>query len=223
MAKKSTAEDKPSISPQDKPRGKISSTVSETSTKIQTSVDNNKSKVGLVSIAAPSSKLLGHLIDAKHVLDEFGIETQVSIIAAHWAPKKTLRYIAELDEKGIDVIIAGADGSAHLPGMIASLTTIPVIGVPLEGTSLKGMDSLLSIVQMPIGVPVATMSINGGYNAGVYACQMLALKYPSLKQRLVEHKDAMEYQVDTDDIEFNKTIGASSRNQRVSNSKFFPY
>lgn len=163
----------------------------------------NGKAFGLVSIAVPSKKLLGRLLDAKKVMESFGVGTEISIVAAHWAPKKTLRYIAELESRGVDVIIAAADGSAHLPGMIASLTSVPVIGVPLEGTSLKGMDSLLSIVQMPRGVPVGTMAIDSGYNAGVYACQILCLKYPELRQRLAEHKDSLEKQVESDDIEVN--------------------
>lgn len=158
-----------------------------------------------VSIAAPSLKQLEYLMDAKTVLDSFGIENEVSIVAAHWAPKKTLRFIAELESKGVEVIIAGADGSAHLPGMIASLTNIPVIGVPFQGASLDGMDSLLSIVQMPRGVPVATMAINSGYNAGIFACQILSLKYPHLKERLKEHKEMLEKTVESEDVQFNSS------------------
>lgn len=157
-----------------------------------------------VSIAVPSLKLFEHLKDTKTVLDSFGVENEVCMVAAHWAPKKTLRFIAELESKGVEVIIAGADGSAHLPGMIASLTTIPVIGVPLSGTPLDGMDSLLSIVQMPYGVPVGTMAINSGYNAGIFACQILSLKYPHLKQKLSEHKEMLEKKVESEDTQFNK-------------------
>jgi 5-(carboxyamino)imidazole ribonucleotide mutase len=156
-----------------------------------------------VAIAAPSLKQLEYLMDAKAVLDSFGIENEVSIVAAHWAPKKTLRFIAELESKGVEVIIAGADGSAHLPGMIASLTNIPVIGVPFQGATLDGMDSLLSIVQMPRGVPVGTMAINSGYNAAIFACQILSLKYPHLKEKLKEHKDALEKTVESEDMQFN--------------------
>lgn len=156
-----------------------------------------------VSIAVPSLKQLECLMDAKTVLDSFGIENEVSIVAAHWAPKKTLRFIAELESRGVEVIIAGADGSAHLPGMIASLTRIPVIGVPFQGTSLDGMDSLLSIVQMPRGVPVGTMAINSGYNAGIFACQILSLKYPHLKEKLKEHKEMLEKMVESEDVQFN--------------------
>jgi len=157
-----------------------------------------------VCIAVPSLELYEKLKDARTVLNSFGIENEVCIVAAHWAPKKTLRFIAELESKGVEVIIAAADGSAHLPGMIASLTAIPVIGVPLQGTSLQGMDSLLSIVQMPHGVPVATMAINSGYNGGVFACQILSLKYPHLKGKLSQHKEMLEKQVESEDIEFNK-------------------
>ncbi|MGI0013548.1 MAG: 5-(carboxyamino)imidazole ribonucleotide mutase, partial [Nitrososphaera sp.] len=133
------------------------------------------------------------------------------IVAAHWAPKKTLRFIAELEFKGVEVVIAGADGSAHLPGMIASLTNIPVIGVPIEGTSLDGMDSLLSIVQMPRGVPVGTMAINSGYNAAIFACQILSLKYPHLREKLKEHKEALEKSVESEDIQFNNKQRPDSR------------
>lgn len=156
-------------------------------------------KVPLVSIVVPSLKLYEGLKDAKAALDSFGVESEVCIVAAHWAPKKTLRFIAEIESKGVEVIIAGADGSAHLPGMIASLTTTPVIGVPLLGTQLDGLDSLLSIVQMPRGVPVGTMAINSGYNAGVYACQILSLKYPHLRDKLKQHKESMEEKVESED------------------------
>lgn len=160
-------------------------------------------KSGTVSIAVPSLKLLEQVEEAKAVLESFGIETDVNIVAAHWAPKKTLRFIAELESRGVEVIIAGADGSAHLPGMIASLTTIPVIGVPIQSTPLDGMDSLLSILQMPRGVPVATMAICSAYNAGIYAIQILSLKYPHLKEKLKEHKDMLERKVEAEDMQFN--------------------
>jgi len=162
-------------------------------------------RVPLVSIAVPSLKLYEDLKDAKAALDSFGVESEVCIVAAHWAPKKTLRFIAEIDSKGVEVIIAAADGSAHLPGMIASLTTMPVIGVPLRGTSLDGLDSLLSIVQMPLGVPVGTMAINSAYNAGVYACQILSLKYPHLRDKLKQHKELMEEKVETEDANHKRS------------------
>lgn len=167
---------------------------------------NGKPKNAAVCIAVPSLKLFERLKDAKSVLDSFGVESDVCIVAAHWAPKKTLRFIAEIESKGYDVIIAAADGSTHLPGMIASLTNIPVIGVPLSNDELDGMDSLLSILQMPRGVPVGTMAINSAYNAGVFACQILSLKYPSLRDKMVQHKQAMEDAVESEDARVNKSI-----------------
>lgn len=164
----------------------------------------------LVAIAVPSLEELEHLKDARAALDSFGIGSEVSIVAAHWAPKKTLRFIAEIEAKGYEVIIAGAAGSAHLPGMIAALTTIPVIGVPVSGSRLDGMDSLLSIVQMPRGVPVGTMAINSSYNAGVYACQILSLKYPSLREKLGEHKQRMEGKVESEDARQKRTQSGDS-------------
>ncbi len=211
MARSSIEGNGPSDNNSGKKKHSDGSRTSSPTVKLQQQQENSN-RLGLVSIAAPSRKLLSHLIDAKHILNSLGVGTQISIVAAHWAPKKTLRYIAELDASGVDVVIAGADGSAHLPGMIASLTTIPVIGVPLEGTSLYAMDSLLSIVQMPRGVPVATMAINSGYNAGIYACQILSLKYPQLRQRLVEHKEMLEEQVEADDVEFNGTAKSKNDN-----------
>src|SRR3989442_5371582 len=132
-------------------------------------------KGATVCIVVPSLKQFEKLKDARVVLNSFGIENEVCIVAAHWAPKKTLRFITELESKRVEVIIAAADGSAHLPGMIASRTTIPVIRVPLDGTSLHGMDSLLSIVQMPRGVPVATMAINSGPKSVRLGCRILCL------------------------------------------------
>lgn len=156
-------------------------------------------KQPLVAIAVPSIKLLDQLREAKTVLDSFLVLSEISIVAAHRAPKKTLRFIDELESKGVEVIIAAGSGAAHLPGMIASLTAIPVIGVPLRGDSLDGMDSLLSIVQMPYGVPVATMAINSSYNAAIFACEILSLKYPYLKEKLRLHKEILEKEVESED------------------------
>lgn len=105
---------------------------------------------------------------------EFGIPCEVSVVSAHRTPMEMVRFAKAAHTRGIRAIIAGAGGAAHLPGMVASLTPLPVIGVPVESKSLKGLDSLLSIVQMPGGVPVATMAINGGRNAGLFAARILA-------------------------------------------------
>ncbi len=162
------------------------------------------SKSAHVAIAVPSIKLFKDLKEVKTALELFEIPYKITIVAAHWAPKKTLRFISELERNGIEVIIAAADGSAHLPGMIASLTTLPVIGVPLRNNSLDGMDSLLSIVQMPKGVPVGTMGVNSAFNAGIYACQLLSLKYDFLKEKLRKHKDMLEKSVEFEDKKLNK-------------------
>ncbi len=156
-------------------------------------------KKPLVAIAAPSAKLLDEIKDAKSVLDSFGILNEITIVAAHRSPKKMLRFIEQIESKGVDIVIAAGNGSAHLPGMIASLTTIPVIGIPLQSNFQDGMDSLLSIVQMPNGVPVATMGINSSYNAGIFACQILALKYPYLRENIRLHKQKLEQEVESED------------------------
>lgn len=111
---------------------------------------------------------------------EFGIPCEVRVVSAHRTPMDMVRFARTAHARGIQVIIAGAGGAAHLPGMVASLTPLPVIGVPVESASLKGLDSLLSIVQMPGGVPVATMAINGGRNAGLFAVRTLAAGDPKL-------------------------------------------
>ena len=160
-----------------------------------------KSTTSLVSIVAPSLKLLDKMKDAITVLDAFQVPYTIAIVAAHRAPRKTLKFISDLETNGTEVIIAGGAGSAHLPGMLASLTTIAIIGVPLQGDSLDGIDSLYSIVQMPRGVPVGSMGIDSAYNAGIFACQILSLKYPHLKQRLVEHKQDLEKEVEAEDTQ----------------------
>ena len=157
-------------------------------------------KSPLVAIACPSTKLLDDLKDAKNVLDSFGVRTEITIVAAHRSPKKTLRYVQQLEAQGVDVIIAAGNGSAHLPGMIASLTAIPVIGIPLRSNFQDGIDSLLSIIQMPSGVPVGTMGINSSYNAGIFACQVLSLKYPYLRDKIRLHKEALEQEVEAEDL-----------------------
>jgi phosphoribosylaminoimidazole carboxylase PurE protein len=165
------------------------------------SSDKKEKSTTLVSVVAPSLKLLDKMIDAITVLDAFQVPYSMSIVAAHRAPKKTLKFVSDLETNGTEVIIAGGAGSAHLPGMLASLTTITVIGVPLQGDSLDGIDSLYSIIQMPRGVPVGAMGIDSAYNAGIFACQILSLKYRYLKQKLVDHKRVLEKEVEAEDIQ----------------------
>src|SRR4051812_34332307 len=121
---------------------------------------------------------------AGELLDEFGVTYEVGVVSAHRTPHRMLDYAAAAAGRGLRVIIAGAGGAAHLPGMVASATVLPVIGVPVPLTHLDGMDSLLSIVQMPAGVPVATVSIGGARNAGLLAVRILAAADPDLAQRM---------------------------------------
>ena len=119
---------------------------------------------------------------------EFGIACDVRVVSAHRTPLDMVRFARTAHTRGLRVIIAGAGGAAHLPGMVASLTPLPVIGVPVESNSLKGLDSLFSIVQMPGGVPVATVAIGGGRNAGLLAVQILGAGDAALRQKIVEFK-----------------------------------
>ena len=119
---------------------------------------------------------------------EFGIGTDVRVISAHRAPQDLARYASTAHERGLRVMIAGAGGAAHLPGVTAAFTPLPVIGVPIAGKHLKGLDSLMSIVQMPSGVPVATVAIDGARNAGLLAVQILAVSNPALQQKYLDFK-----------------------------------
>jgi 5-(carboxyamino)imidazole ribonucleotide mutase len=119
---------------------------------------------------------------------EFGIAHDVQVISAHRTPDDLARYARGAHERGLRVIIAGAGGAAHLPGVAAAMTTLPVIGVPIESKALKGLDSLLSIVQMPSGIPVATVAIGGGRNAGLLAVQILAVGNATLQRKVLDFK-----------------------------------
>ena len=123
------------------------------------------------------------------IIEEFGIEKDICILSAHRTPLEMMEYAKKAEINKIKVIIAGAGGSAHLPGMVASLTNLPVIGVPIESKVLKGIDSLLSIVQMPGGIPVATVAINGSKNAGLLAIQIISLFDDAIKIKLQIFRD----------------------------------
>lgn len=125
---------------------------------------------------------------AWETLEEFGIQYEKKVLSAHRNPGPLADYVRAAEDDGFSVIIAGAGGAAHLPGVIAALTTLPVIGVPVKSKALNGLDSLLSIVQMPSGIPVATMAIDGSRNAALYAIAMLALNDPDLATRLKEFR-----------------------------------
>lgn len=130
--------------------------------------------------------------DCIKILDDFNLEYEIKIVSAHRTPNLMYEYATQAKKRGLEIIIAGAGGAAHLPGMVASLTELPVIGVPIESKTLKGIDSLLSIVQMPGGVPVATVSIGGAKNAGLLAIRILALKDNELSKKLTEYQKNME-------------------------------
>jgi 5-(carboxyamino)imidazole ribonucleotide mutase len=143
------------------------------------------------------------------ILREFGVITEVCILSAHRTPIEMMEYAKNAESKNIKVIIAGAGGAAHLPGMLASITCIPVIGVPVESKTLKGIDSLLSIVQMPAGIPVATVAINGGQNAGLLAIGMISLFDESMKENLKKFRENLHKQVRTKNSKLS-TIGAEN-------------
>lgn len=130
---------------------------------------------------------------ASDVLKEFGVDYEINVLSAHRMPNKTREFAKSVKDKGIEVIIAGVGKAAHLPGVIASYTTVPVIGVPIKTSDLSGLDSLLSIVQMPSGVPVACVSIDGAKNAALLAIQILALKYGDLAKKLKKYKAKLEH------------------------------
>jgi 5-(carboxyamino)imidazole ribonucleotide mutase len=129
--------------------------------------------------------------EASEILDEFGVAHEVEVISAHRTPEKMIAYGKEAASRGLKVIIAGAGGAAHLPGMLASVTTLPVVGVPVPLSRLDGLDSLLSIVQMPAGVPVATVSIGGAKNAGIIAVKILATADAALTVALADYSTAL--------------------------------
>ena len=134
--------------------------------------------------------------DAIEILEEFGIESEVNIVSAHRTPDKMFKYASSAKNNGIKVIIAGAGGAAHLPGMVASITTLPVIGVPVKSrNSIDGWDSVLSILQMPNGVPVATVALNGAKNAGILAAQIIGLSDEVISKKLADYKNQLEKKV----------------------------
>jgi 5-(carboxyamino)imidazole ribonucleotide mutase len=155
----------------------------------------------VVGIIMGSSSDLSVMEQAAGVLTEFGIEHEVRVVSAHRSPLRMVEYARTARERGLQVVIAGAGGAAHLPGMVASMTTLPVIGVPVPTQHLGGVDSLYSIAQMPGGVPVATMAIGGARNAGLMAVRILATADDVLAARLAEDQLALEQYAAAQDAE----------------------
>ncbi|MBN9240050.1 MAG: 5-(carboxyamino)imidazole ribonucleotide mutase [Micrococcales bacterium 70-64] len=147
------------------------------------------------------------MADAATALAEFGIPHEVRVVSAHRTPEGMIAYGKEAAGRGLRVIIAGAGGAAHLPGMLASVTTLPVVGVPVPLAKLDGLDSLLSIVQMPAGIPVATVSIGGARNAGLLAARILASGDAALTQKLADHARSLEALVAEKDAALNASLG----------------
>ncbi|MEM6775783.1 MAG: 5-(carboxyamino)imidazole ribonucleotide mutase [Pseudomonadota bacterium] len=148
-----------------------------------------------VGIIMGSDSDLSVMRAAAEILRELDVSWEMEIVSAHRTPDKLYDYARSAEGRGLRVIIAGAGGAAHLPGMVASLSVLPVIGVPVSATKLAGEDALLSIVQMPAGVPVATVAIDNATNAGILAAQMLATADDDLRERLQRYKDALRDKV----------------------------
>lgn len=150
----------------------------------------------LVGIIMGSQSDLAVMQEAANVLEGFGISYELSIVSAHRTPDRMFSYAQGAAERGLRVIIAGAGGAAHLPGMVASITPLPVIGVPVKSSnSIDGWDSILSILQMPNGVPVATVALNAAQNAGILAAQIIASSDPSILKKISEYKSALKDKV----------------------------
>ena len=145
----------------------------------------------MVGVVMGSDSDWSVMSDSAEALKQFGIEYEVEVLSAHRTPEKMIEWGKAASSRGVKVIIAGAGGAAHLPGMLASVTTLPVIGVPVSLSKLDGMDSLLSIVQMPAGIPVATVSIGGAKNAGILAARILGTNDAALEKKLIEYGQSL--------------------------------
>ena len=149
-------------------------------------------RVGVIMGSDSDLKVMG---DAAAVLEQFKVPFELTIVSAHRTPQRMVEYATSASSRGLQVIVAGAGGAAHLPGMVASLTTLPVIGVPIAATLLNGTDALLSIAQMPAGVPVATVAVNNATNAGLLAVQILAVADTALARAVADYKAGLEAKV----------------------------
>ena len=153
------------------------------------------SSVPIVAILMGSISDADIVEPARQILKEFDIPCEMKVLSAHRTPDQTISYVKAAKERGIKIIIAGAGGAAHLPGIVAAVTTLPVIGIPIKSKSLNGLDSLLSIVQMPAGIPVATVAIDGAVNAALLAIEILALGSPELTLKLEAYRTKLQEKV----------------------------
>jgi phosphoribosylaminoimidazole carboxylase PurE protein len=170
-------------------------------------------KTAKVGIVMGSDSDWDTMQEAAETLKSFGVDYDVDVISAHRSPNKAREYAVNAEANGYSVIIAGAGGAAHLAGVIASLTTLPVIGVPMQTSALNGVDSLYSTVQMPPGVPVATMGIGkcGARNAAIFAVQVLRMAQPSLAEKLRKYKDEMAATVEKKSQDLKRQLGQARR------------
>jgi len=150
----------------------------------------------LVGVVMGSDSDLPIVKDALEVMESLGVPFEVKVISAHRTPERATEYAASAEERGLEVIIAAAGGAAHLAGVLAALTPLPVIGLPIKSATLSGLDSLYSIVQMPSGIPVATVAINGAKNAGILATQILSVKDTSLRAKIKAYKEKLANDVE---------------------------
>ncbi len=178
------------------PSSKSSSVISKKTKKLKTKNDKALGKTQpIVGIIMGSISDWETMQAAAKILEECGIPFESKVVSAHRTPELMVEYALKAAGRGIEVIIAGAGGAAHLPGMTASLTSLPVIGVPVTSKHLNGMDSLLSIVQMPAGIPVATMAIGNAKNAGLMAARILGIKYPAIMATVDKHRASLDKDV----------------------------
>jgi 5-(carboxyamino)imidazole ribonucleotide mutase len=155
---------------------------------------SSSSRIGIIMGSESDLKVMSEAAD---ILRELGVAFELTVVSAHRTPERMMDYAQRAADRGLKVIIAGAGGAAHLPGMVASLTILPVIGVPIKSSnSIDGWDSVLSILQMPAGVPVATVALNGARNAGILAAQILATSDPDLTQKLTAYKKQLREKVE---------------------------
>ena len=156
---------------------------------------NKTHKKPIVSIIMGSDSDLSIMKSSAEILDQFQVPYEITVLSAHRTPEKSVEYSTQAASRGIQVIIAAAGGAAHLAGVVASLTIIPVIGVPIKSSHFNGLDSLLSMVQMPEGIPVATVAVNGAKNAGLLALRILSLSDPVINKKMVEYRAKLKEKV----------------------------
>lgn len=167
-----------------------------------------KARVGVIMGSQTDLKVMK---EAVRVLEGMNVPCEVMVVSAHRTPRMMLDYAAQARERGLEVLIAGAGGAAHLPGMVASMTTLPVIGVPVTVNSLKGLDALLSIAQMPKGIPVATVAVDGAANAGLLAARILGVTDDRVQRQLEKHQRSQVKKV----AEMNKALKKTKRSRRL--------